>query len=326
MQGGAGRALCLVGFYPGDPQGLDVTALFLLAERVSDVLYMFAFAGHTKPEIMPGKLKALMEMEPGARTTVEYEGVMDDLVAFAGGHRLENAVGVPKLQRNADYYFDCTEFDCVMEFKQIRTYDTRRTVESFFAKMMREGRIIVPPGTAPGTKMTVDNSNMSASNWSYFYKKVRPSVVDQLCDADRQLRCTDAWLPRHRPSRIKAVFLLNSGDFNLPIDLLGRIVRKKVSKEWHGGHFTNLDYVMCGAFDMHRPGEHELRSHHLVRDYRPELEAFPCYLHDKWIRYTAAELGLQVEFTPDPTATTWPEPEYLEVVAPYKGKLRLRSG
>lgn len=268
---------------------------------------------------MADKLKELMAKPTTARTTDDYEGVMNDLVAFAGGHRIEDVFQVPG-QRNADYYFDCADFDCVMELKQAWAYDGKKTVQSFFDGMFREGRIVVPDGVSVGSEMTVDNTNMAPRDWAHFYKKFRPSVVGALGDADRQLRITDGWLPKRRPVRIKGVFVLNSGDFNLPSDLLGRIVAKKVQREWRGGHFENTDFAMSGALDMYLPGQHPWSMHQLVRDQRPELNNFAWHLKDKWIRYAAAELGFQVEFTPRPGAST--TPEYREVVTPYQGKIQ----
>jgi hypothetical protein len=276
-----------------------------------------------------GKLKALMEKMPNMRTAEEYEGVMDDFVEFAGGHRLGNLFEIPKGngRRNADYYFDCGDFDCIMELKQVRAYDEQKTIESFWRRMEREQRFMVPPGTPVGTQFTVDRTNMSSRNWSYFYDKIRPNVVEMLKDADRQLRITDSWLPRQHPARLKAAFILNSGDFNLPIDMLGQIIRKKVNKEWQLGRFRNLDYTMCGSFDMHRLGENQLRAHHHVRESRPEIYTLARYMFDKWIRYTAEELGMSVEVTPadDPSAASTSDSPYIEMMAPYRGKLRLRS-
>jgi hypothetical protein len=176
---------------------------------------------------MAGKLKALMAMNTTSRTTDDYESVMDDFVTFAGGHRLENVFEIPDRKLNADYYFDCGEFDCVMELKQARAYEGKKTVQSFFDKMLREGRIALPAGTVVGSQITVDNTNMAARDWAHFYKKFRSNILDHLNQANLQLRTTDIWLPKLRPSRVKAVFVLNSGDFNLPIDLLGRIVMNK---------------------------------------------------------------------------------------------------
>lgn len=38
---------------------------------------------------MAGKLKEMLMKESLSRTENDYEGVMDDFVAFAGGHRVD---------------------------------------------------------------------------------------------------------------------------------------------------------------------------------------------------------------------------------------------
>lgn len=214
---------------------------------------------------MAGKLKALMAKHTLARTEDDYEAVMDEFVAFANGHRLKNVFNIPEGRQNVDYYFDFGEFDCLLELKQTRVYEKDKTVDTYFNGLIAAGRLRLPHGVGPGSAMEIGPNSLSRSEWRRFYKKFRPSILEHLDKANNQLRDTDLWLEHRRPWRVKAAFILNSGDYNLPTDLLARIIEHKVKLEWRIARFRNLDLTMCAAIDMYRSGEHPLHSHRLVR-------------------------------------------------------------
>ena len=139
--------------------------------------------------------------------------------------------------------------------------------------------------------------------------------------AEDQLRDTDDWLPCPHPSRVRAVFVLNSGDYNLPTDFLAGIIERKVKVEWRMTKFRHLDLTMCASHG-HGPG-HPLHSHRLARSLtNPHVVKTAWHLQDEWIRYCGSELGLKVDFIPAEKGVS--APEYKEMAKPYAGKIWFR--
>jgi hypothetical protein len=70
---------------------------------------------------------------------------------------------------------------------------------------------------------------------------------------------------------VKGIMLLNTGDYNLPTDLLARLIEWKMKREWHDGHFRSLDFVSCATVDLVRRGQNPFHSRHIVRSLADEL-------------------------------------------------------
>ena len=91
--------------------------------------------------------------------------------------------------------------------------------------------------------------------------------------------------------------LINSGDFNLPTDLLYRLIEWKMKREWKNRRFSSIDFVSCATFDMYKNDQHPLYARHIARSKNDsDLVTAVHYLYDRWVHYGAAALGLAVSY------------------------------
>jgi hypothetical protein len=245
---------------------------------------------------MPNRLTTLLEMPPSSRTAAHYETVFDDFVRFAGGHRLSECVSIPPGRLNADYHFEFDDAEIILELKQVNAYRPSRTVDEYFAKLIRDGSMRGFE-TLPDGRARISPNSLNDRQWHSFYSTFRSSVSDHLKTAARQLKSTHALLPSHRRRRIQGVVLINSGDFNLPTDLLLRLVEWWLKREWKMGRCGSIEFVRCHAIDMVRDGQNPLYARHIARRATDEpAVAALRYLHDRWVQYGADAIGATVEF------------------------------
>jgi hypothetical protein len=118
---------------------------------------------------MTNQLAHLLATPTVQRSVADYEGVFDDFVAFAGGARITATFTVPDGTCNADYHFECEQYELVLELKQINAYDAGKTVDEYFTKLLSEGR--VKHYTAlPDGRTHIEPSSLSKQEWRKFYK------------------------------------------------------------------------------------------------------------------------------------------------------------
>jgi len=243
---------------------------------------------------MANKLTTLLSLPTTKRTVNDYEEMYDDFIDFAGGSRISRRFVVPEGKKNADYHFDLELFEIVLELKQLSKFCESNTVAQYFLKRLSEGKIRCFE-KLPNNKIRINPASLGKSDWNDFYKRFRPSISSNLKTAASQLRDTEDILPPAKKRRIKGVMLINSGDFNMPTDLLFRLVEWKVKREWKIGHFRSIDFVSCSTIDMHKDQQHPLYSRHIARSTQDNnLVEAVRYLFDRWVNYGASALGLEV--------------------------------
>lgn len=265
---------------------------------------------------MANALTALLTKSTLTRTDSDYERMLDDFVRFAGGVRLADQFLIPRGAQNADYFFDLEEVEIVVELKQLRAYRPAKTVDQYFSERLGEGKVKRFEELSNG-RIRITPESLSASDWHRFYKCFCPTVSGDLNKAARQLKDTEGFLPAARGRRLKGVILLNSGNFNLPTDLLIRLVEWKLKREWRGGHFRSIDFASCVTVDMFRDGQNPLHTRHIARSGTDEvLVSGVHYLWDRWIHYGAAAMG--GEIVPDAPLGEQAPPDLSQ---PFRGKI-----
>lgn len=247
---------------------------------------------------MTNALTKLLESVSTKRTVDDYERTFDDFIAFAGGARIDQRFDVPADTLNADYLVETGTLELIVELKQINTYDRAGSVDGYFAKLLRQGQVRNPTQLAP-TQLRIDPDSLTASQWNHFYRRFRPNVAGHLDKAARQLKSTAAFLPGTNRRRAHGVIMVNTGDFNLPVDLMHRFVEFHAKRKWKAGRFSHLDFVICVMMDMVKTGQHPLHGRCLVRTLEDaQLAEGARHLFDRWIRYGAEAVGAQVEYDP----------------------------
>jgi hypothetical protein len=245
-------------------------------------------------------LGALLATRTRDRGAYDYERMFDDFITRSGGGRVTDRFAIPDRVKNSDYFLPFDDCDLLLELKQISVYRRDDTIDAYFERLIRQGKVRQFTTVSP-TQVTIGPESLTAGDWDRFYGKFRPSVSDHLKKAARQLKETDALLPAesHRP-RFCGLLLVNSGDYNLPLDLMFRLVEWRTKREWHRGSFSRLDFVSCLTVDLVRAGQHPMQGRHIVR---PEPHALlPSVIrrvYENWLTYYADAIGAQVAFDPD---------------------------
>lgn len=266
---------------------------------------------------MSNALTRLLETPSVTRTVEDYERTFDDFITFAGGRRLENAIDIPPNLLNADYLIETEAIDLVVELKQVNAYVKANSVDRYFETLLNQ-RQVRNRKQISATQVRIDADSLTTSQWNHFYAKFRPNVPRHLDKAARQLKATAMLLPAVSKPRASGVILVNTGDFNLPVDLMHRLVEFHAKRKWKVGRFSHVDFVMCVMMDMVKTGQHPLHGRCLVRTLEDAALAQGVHhLYDRWIRYGAAALGAEVVFEP----TGRPEEAPLQLSGGVTGKI-----
>jgi hypothetical protein len=266
---------------------------------------------------MTNALTYLLETRSVSRTVENYERTFDDFIAFAGGRRLEEAVEIPPGMLNADYLVETEAIDLVVELKQVNAYAKANSVDGYFEKLLCQGQVRNPKRTS-ATHIRIEPDSLTTAQWSHFYAKFRPNVPRQLDKAARQLKASAELVPPTYKPRAYGVVLVNTGDYNLPVDLMHRLVEFHTKRKWRVGRFSHVDFVMCVMMDMIKTGQHPLHGRCLVRTLEDAALGHGVHhLYDRWIHYGAAAVGAEVVFEP----TKHPEETPLQLSGGVTGKI-----
>jgi len=263
-------------------------------------------------------LAAFLRTPVTDRRPEAYERVFDDFVRYAGGGRVADRFEIPAQVRNADYHFDLEDFEILLELKQINKYGAARTADAYFSKLIEQGRVLRLRPLSDG-QARIDPESLPPNEWRKFYKSFRPSITDHLDKASRQLKQTDRLLRAEggKP-RFCGVMLINSGDYNLPLDLMYRLVEWRTKNMWKSGRYSKLDFVSCLTIDMIREGQHPLQGRHIGRTADATLTRAVHYIYDRWLFYCADAIGMELEFRPHETMADPP----LQLSGQFQGKIR----
>jgi hypothetical protein len=247
-------------------------------------------------------LHQLLYSPTSRRSAPDYEAMFDEFVATAGGGKAADCFQVPPKLKNADYYFDLGEIELLLELKQITKYELGKTTNAYFEELYRRGRILSHMRLSE-TQIRIDADSLTQQDWRRFYKGFRPNITTHLDKAASQLKDTLKLLsPEKNRRHMCGVVLLNTGDYNLPLDLMHRLVEWRVKDKWHRGLYSKLDFVICLSVDMVKDGQHPLQGRGIVRDIQDDaLVGVMRNIYDKWLRYYAASIDAVVEFDPNGT-------------------------
>jgi len=191
--------------------------------------------GTDMSESTANALSALLRTPTILRRAADYEQMFDDFAAHAGGGRVTDIFDLPGRVKNPDYHFALADCELLVELKQISAYRPEDTTDAYFAKLLAQGRVR-RYSSISATQVRIEPDSLSESDWARFYRKFRPSITKHLGKAAQQLKETDALLtsPSGKP-RFCGLVLINSGDYNLPLDLMFRLVEWRVKREWKAG-------------------------------------------------------------------------------------------
>jgi hypothetical protein len=267
-------------------------------------------------------LGALLSTPPRGRLALSYERMFDDFVERSGGERVNVRFNLPSHVKNPDYYFVLPDCELLLELKQISNYRPDDTVDAYFTNLRRLGKVLSAEQAGP-MQWRIGPESLSPADWARFYLKFRPSVSKHLEKAARQLRETDALLPRqgNRP-RFCGLLLINSGDYNLPLDLMFRLVDWRTKREWKSGKFSKLDFVSCLTVDLMRANQNPMQGRHIIRPEPPVgLPGTIRLIYEHWLHYYAEAIGACVEFHPEMKTVDPP----LSLSGGYAGKICLAT-
>lgn len=233
------------------------------------------------------------------RRAEDYERVYDEFVERAGGGRVSDLFTVPPGRLNADYFFDLADCEVVLELKQTAIYRKDKTLDEYISGLLRANRV-QSHRVLDGNRIQIDVDSLSQSEWNKFYRDFRPSVAESLNKAAGQLRSTDEFIPNGPKRRVFGVVVVNSGDYNLSVDLLHRLIEWQVRRKWKGGFYGKVDFVSCLAMDMVEDGRHPLHTRHIARTTSdPAIVTATRYLFEQWLHYGADAVGGRIEFDAD---------------------------
>lgn len=248
------------------------------------------------------RLGQLLTIPPVARTVDLYEATFDDLVSFSGGVRIDSRYQIPNNTLNADYLIERDDCEVILELKQINDYAKARSVDQYFERLLHRGRVRTFNTVSP-TRLEILPESLSKSDWNDFYGKFRPNVGEHLDKAAKQIKATNAFLPATAKRRVGGVVIVNTGDYNVSVDLLARLIEFRTKRKWAAGRYSSIDFAMCFALDMVKDGQHPLHAPAICRTVDdPVLVSAVGHLYDRWIHYGAAAVGATVEFDPTGTA------------------------
>lgn len=267
---------------------------------------------------MTARIVHLLATPTTERAADAYEAMFDEFIGFAGGQRVSAMCVVPVGKQNADYHITHTTTDLLLELKQIAKYDSKNTVDRYFSDLLRQGKVKSVRDLGNG-KVQIDPSSLTNSDWHRFYRKFRPSVEKGLREAANQLKDTMTFIPCSEKRHIKGVVFLNSGDFNLPTNLLYRLVERKAKLEWKQGNFKSIDFVSCFTVDMYTSTVHPLHSRHIARSTNDaEIVSAVHHLVESWLSYFATAFGMTVEKLTEAQS----QESRLELSQPFGGKIQ----
>ncbi len=274
-------------------------------------------------ELQPNALGSLLGTRTLERQARDYELMFDDFILRSGGERVTDRLALPSRVKNSDYYLPLNDCELLLELKQISVYRPDDTVDAYFERLLRQGKLREYK-TVSATQLRIGPESLSASEWDRFYGKFRPSITEHMKKAARQLKETDALLPPDpQKPRYCGLLLINSGDYNLPLDLMSRLVEWRSKREWHRGFFSKLDFVSCLTVDLFRADQHPMQGRHIVR---PEphslLSGVVRTVYEHWLHYYAEAIGAKVEFKPGANVRDAP----LVLSGTFAGKLVSEKG
>lgn len=155
-----------------------------------------------------------------------------------------------------------------------------------------------PPPMGSRT-LHIGPGSLSPSERTRFHREFRPRIPKSLDTAARQIKATPKILPLTTKRTIGIAILVNTGDHNLPVDLMVRIAEYHAKAKWKFGRFSTLDTILCLSMDMLKNGQHPLHGRAIARDAADrQIAEGAYYLFDRWVRYGAAAVGASVQFTP----------------------------
>ena len=267
---------------------------------------------------MPLKLTEFFAIPTNKRSTNDYEAMFDDFIKSAGGCRISDKYEIPQGKQNADYYFDLNSNEVIVELKQITRYTQHNTVDNYFSKLLQKGKV-KNFDKLPDGKIGITPASLTDREWDRFYRKFCPAVESGLRKAANQLKNTISIIPSSDRKQFKGVVFLNSGNFNLPTDLLSQFVERKVKFEWKRGNFKSIDFVNCFTVDMYTSKGHPLNSRIIVRSTKDaELVRTAFYLQESWCSYFATSFGMTIE----KIETEQSQDLELQLSHPFEGKIR----
>lgn len=267
---------------------------------------------------MSNELKQLLALPTLKRTTQLYEEVYDDFIKYAGGTRLTDKFNIPDGKDNADYIFYLNDCEIILELKQVTKYEKDNSIDEYFQKELKKGKL-QNFKKLNDNKIQITPESLSKSEWNRFYKKFRPAIPRDLNKANTQLKETETFIHEANKIRFKGVMLINSNDYNLPTDLLFRLIESKVKKEWKMDNYSSIDFVSCTTIDMFKNNQNPLYAKHITKTAdNPLLINAIRYLYEKWISYVADALNMK--FTKEEEQALLEEVQ-IDLVKPFQGKI-----
>ncbi len=264
-------------------------------------------------------LRRLLETPTLERATFNYEQMFDEFVRGAGGCRVEEIISVPVGTKNADYYFRFADCELILELKQVTAPHRKLTVNDYFAKQIHE-RSIRPVKVAKVGSDIQYTVKPTARQMSTLAEKFRPAIPEHMKKAARQLKETDQMLPETGLPRFGGILLVNTNDYDLPLDLMHSIAHIEGHRQWKDGRFSKLDFVSCYVVDLFIEGQSPMQGVHVARSLESDiLTGAIRFVFEQWLVYYGEAIGAQIWFDPEGL-----EPQHTRIVdKPFSGKIQL---
>ncbi|MDR6869213.1 hypothetical protein J2Y55_000206 [Bosea sp. BE125] len=204
------------------------------------------------------KLRNLLELAPIDRIRPLHEDAFTEMIQNSGGFRLDDILSVPPGVANADFIIPCDDGDILLELKQLSGESTRGSLARFFEGKRSRARYFEQ---LPGNITRINSDAMTPADWTAFHREFRPNLFDLIKKAARQLKESEELAQKQgRKIIAKGVWLLNSGDPDMSLDLLTRLTHVGVVGEWRRKLFRSLDFAVCSAWTQFENPHHTINA------------------------------------------------------------------
>lgn len=205
-------------------------------------------------------LRALLELPAKSRGRSLHEDAFSDVIRRAGGSRLLDVVRVPDGVKNADYIIPTAGGDVLLELKQLHGENLRGSLAAFFDRKPKRVRVKYFE-QLPGNITRINTDALTQEDWTAFHRQFRPNLWEMITKAARQLRETeDLVVSQGRKVVARGIWLLNSGDGDITLDLLARLSLVGIAGEWNRGKFRSVDFAVCSAWDHFDNPNHTINA------------------------------------------------------------------
>jgi hypothetical protein len=239
-------------------------------------------------------LSTLLAIPHANRSAPMHEHTFDAFIAFAGGARADEALGLTPNDSNADYFILRPNGNIAIELKQIHGANEKGALTPFLAER----------GSRP-------EELVDLSKHRQIGRQFRPAVLRHAKKASRQLKETTPLLrAKFGGNWTRMAWFLVTGDLDLNTEVLTNVMHREAQENWRRGRLRGVDFMFGSEWDQvgnpntplpvlperlryHPAGSFALRSSYHLPAAELAIEA-GWFLEERWLAYLAEAVGSKV--------------------------------